>query len=338
MASGSVIRPSPDASFTTVKAGPSGLNTYISPKIDILHGHLATPQGHRIYVQVVNPSGRKAPVLILHGGPGMASYYCEPMARLCEDNRPVVLYDQLGCGRSDLGPADRSLYTIDYYVEEVDVVRRGLGIGSSPIHLLGQSWGTLVAVAYLTKPEKPPGIVSVVLCAPCISTREWGGGIRAELFPKLPADVRETILDCEARGDYSSEAWMAAVGVFYERHVCRLRPWPKCVTESTAAGDSSPVYGYMWGPSEFTYTGTLKDVDLATPEVLGSLGDVPTLWTCGEEDECRPSSMARLKEMKGGARDRMHVFPGASHFHHIEREDSFVEVVGGFIAEVEGSE
>ena len=52
------------------------------------------------------------PVLILHGGPGAASYYLEPFAERLARRRPVVVYDQLGCGRSDK-PDDTSLWTVD---------------------------------------------------------------------------------------------------------------------------------------------------------------------------------------------------------------------------------
>jgi proline iminopeptidase len=42
----------------------------------------------------------KTPLVLLHGGPGVPSYYLNPMASL-SDERPVIFIDQLGCGRSD---------------------------------------------------------------------------------------------------------------------------------------------------------------------------------------------------------------------------------------------
>jgi proline-specific peptidase len=194
----------------------------------------------------------------------------------------------------------------------------------------------MLAIAYLTD-EKRTGIRSIVLCAPCVSVSEWGDGIQRDLMPRLPEDVRKTIEDCERSGDYASAAYRNAVTVFYEKHLCKP-PWPNCMEESNKAGEASPVYNYMWGPSEFTFNGTLNKAELATSENFAKIHPtVPTLWTCGEDDECRPSSLEKFHKLKNGPRDRVYVFLGASHCHHIESEDEFVQVVGGFIAEADRS-
>lgn len=341
---------------STKVSAPDSPNIYGPKDADILHGHLETPAG-KIYTVIVCPEGEKTPLLVLHGGPGMASYYCEPMvsfrtrpvfrtisdarflgqARIAELGHPVIFYDQLGCGRSDKGPADYSKYSIEHYVKEVSDVRKGLGLdGAKPgIHLLGQSWGTMLAVSYLTRGEHPVGIKSIVLCAPCLSAKEWGEGIQRDLFPKLPADKQKIITDCEAKGDFGNPAYHDAVLEFYQRHVCAI-PWPSCMKNSTAAGESSPVYGYMWGPSEFSYNGTLSKEELATPEIFSKIdSSIPTLWTGGEEDECRPSSLEKFHKTKNGPKDKLYVFQGASHCHHIESEMEFRDVVGGFIGEAE---
>jgi Predicted hydrolases or acyltransferases (alpha/beta hydrolase superfamily) len=49
-----------------------------------------------------------------------------------------VTFDQLGTGASDR-PTDPALWTIQRYVEEVEAVRKALGLGR--VHLLGHSWG-----------------------------------------------------------------------------------------------------------------------------------------------------------------------------------------------------
>ena len=82
--------------------------------------------------------GDALPILLLHGGPGAAAYYLEPLEERLAEHRPVVVYDQLGCGRSDM-PDDPSLWTIDYFTNEVDQMREALGLDKC--HLLGQSWG-----------------------------------------------------------------------------------------------------------------------------------------------------------------------------------------------------
>ncbi len=78
-------------------------------------------------------------VLLLHGGPGFTHQYLEAMESfLPEAGIEMYYYDQLGCGNSDK-PEDLSLWEIPRYVEEVEEVRRGLGLENFVLY--GQSWG-----------------------------------------------------------------------------------------------------------------------------------------------------------------------------------------------------
>jgi proline iminopeptidase len=90
-----------------------------------VEGHIEVPGG-RIWYRIVGPDRPGTPVLCLHGGPGMPHDYLEPLEDLAV-TRPVVFYDQLGCGRSDR-PADDSLWTTDRFVEELATVRAALGL------------------------------------------------------------------------------------------------------------------------------------------------------------------------------------------------------------------
>ena len=90
-------------------------------------------------------SGEKLPLLVLHGGPGFPHDYLEDLAALADDGRPVVFYDQLGCGKSD-HPDDPGLWVMSTFVEEVGAVRAALGLDR--IHLLGHSWGGWLALEY----------------------------------------------------------------------------------------------------------------------------------------------------------------------------------------------
>src|SRR3954464_11390693 len=60
-------------------------------------------------------SGSKPPLLTLHGGPGAGHNYLKPLEALAND-RPVIFYDQLGCGKAD-SPPDEKIYTIQRSVD-----------------------------------------------------------------------------------------------------------------------------------------------------------------------------------------------------------------------------
>jgi proline-specific peptidase len=126
--------------------------------------------------------GSALPILLLHGGPGAASYYLEPLEERLSKHRPVVVYDQLGCGRSDK-PDNPSLWTLDYFTSEIDQMREALGLREC--HLLGHSWGGWLSIDYLCR--NPRGIAKVVLASTSANTAtfaergcagRWGRGFK----------------------------------------------------------------------------------------------------------------------------------------------------------------
>jgi proline-specific peptidase len=280
---------------------------------------------YRTWYRVVGEqrSPEKLPLLCLHGGPGALHHYLKPLEDLAATGREVIFYDQLGCGGSDQ-PSDQAMWTVELFIDELVNLRRELGL--ERVHLLGQSWGGMLALEYaLTQPD---GLVSLILASTTASIPHWvreADRLRAE----LPADVQATLAEHEAAGNYDAPAYREATLVFYRRHVCRLDPWPDYMLESFN-NMRAEIYNTMWGPTEFHATGTLRDWD-----VTARLGEihVPTLITCGEYDEATP---AMAEEMQRGIPDaQLYVVPDASHMAHAEGGDEYLRVVAEFIAGVE---
>jgi L-proline amide hydrolase len=90
------------------------------------------------------------------------------------------------------------------------------------------------------------------------------------------------------------------------------------------------VYETMWGPNEFTVTGTLKDWDVI--DRLGEVG-VPTLITSGRYDECTPALVQPLADGIPGA--EWVLFEESAHMPYLEEPERYLEVVGGFLERVE---
>jgi proline iminopeptidase len=143
--------------------------------------------GGRIWYKIVGLEKEAIPLLVIHGGPGATHDYLEPLADLA-DERPVVFYDQLGSGNSDI-PQDKSLWTVGRFVEELTLLRQALGIPK--VHILGHSWGTMVAVDYMLT-KAPSGVASLVLSAPCLSISRWEADQRAYLA-EMPRENREAV-------------------------------------------------------------------------------------------------------------------------------------------------
>jgi pimeloyl-ACP methyl ester carboxylesterase len=236
---------------------------------------------------------------VLHGGPGGAHDALEGLGALAERGRSVVFYDQLGSGESDR-PDDPSLWTVETYLEQLRSVREGLGLGE--IHLFGSSWGGMLAVEYaLTQPD---GLASLVLNSTPTSAPRW-----AEETAGLAAGLDEE--------------------EFRRRHIIRLDPEPELLQRARAKFGKQ-VYETMWGPNEFTVTGTLKGWDVI--ERLGEIR-VPTLITSGRHDECTPKLVEPLH--RGIAGSEWVLFEDSAHMPYIEEAERYLKVVGDFLESVE---
>ena len=266
----------------------------------------------------------KLPVLCLHGGPGSPHDYLEPLAGLADSGRRVIFYDQLGCGRSTQ-PSDPDLWTVDLFVEEVDAVRRGLDL--EQVHLLGHSWGGMVAMEYLVRGAE--GVASMVL-ASSLSDVQLFAREADRLRADLPAEIRDPMEDFEGGGTTTEAEYDAAVLAYYRRHACRVDPWPDSLQRSFD-GMRQEVYRTMWGPNETVPTGTLADWSIT--DRLGVL-DLPVLLTSGAYDESTPALTRRIHEAIPGA--RWALFERSSHVAFVEETELYLAVVSRFLDEVEG--
>ncbi|MCK6629824.1 MAG: alpha/beta fold hydrolase [Anaerolineae bacterium] len=150
-------------------------------------------RGYKVWYRLVKPvtPDPAAPLLLLHGGPGGSSDIFEPLEALAEQGRTVIRFDQLGCGRSDR-PRDVSLWTIASCIEQVECLRKALEF--ERIHLLGHSWGSMLAIEYLL--TCPPGVQSVCLSSAVISAQLWTEEAR-RLRSQLPGHIARALERCE---------------------------------------------------------------------------------------------------------------------------------------------
>ena len=285
-------------------------------------------KGYETWYRIVGASEEpgKLPLLCLHGGPGAAHDYLESLEALADTGRRVIFYDQLGCGRSSLPGANPAMWTVDLFVEEVDAVRRALGLDR--IHLLGQSWGGMLGMEYaLTQPE---GLVSLTVASSPASMIQWVEEAN-RLREDLPPQVQQTLLRHEAEGTVDSPEYQEAMAVFYARHVCRTDPMPDYVQRTFDAIDRNPeVYFRMNGPSEFHVIGTLKDWD-----IIPRLGEirVPTLVTSGRYDEATPRIAETVHNGIPGS--QWVLFEESSHMPHAEEPERYMQVLDDFLSAIE---
>ncbi len=260
------------------------------------------------------------PLVCLHGGPGYTHYHLENLLELAEHGWPVVLYDQLGCGKSDR-PDDPSLWTIELFIDELNALRKQLKLMN--INLLGHSWGGSLAAEYmLTKPE---GIAKLVLSSPLLDSKLWVSEAN-RLIGELPPWARDAMREHEKRGTTDTYEYQEAYMEFRNRHICRVKPYPRSIIKAEKAAGAQ-VYSTMWGPSETHATGILKDWSII--DRLRAVS-VPTLFLSGKFDEATPKQIAFGQKNLPGS--KWLILEHSSHTGNYEEPDIYMKAVEDFLS------
>ena len=228
----------------------------------------------------------KIKVLLLHGGPGGTHEFFESFESFFpKEGIEFYEYDQLGSYFSDK-PTDSSLWTTERFVEEVEQVRKALGLNKDNFYLLGHSWGGILATEYALKYQANiKGLIISNMMASCPAYGKYADDVLAKQMDKK---VLDTIRAIESKGDFSNPKYMELLTTnFYNEHLCRLKQWPEALNRAFPHINSQ-IYVMMQGPSEFGVSGRLENWDRSKdlPQLK-----IPTLTIGGKYDTMDPEYM-----------------------------------------------
>jgi proline iminopeptidase len=281
-------------------------------------GFAQVPGGRVWWMRVGTGSG--TPLLLLHGGPGAAHYYLLPLGALADERpgyllRPAWVWDRTV-------RRTKSIYTIQRSVDEVDAVRRALGLHG--VILYGHSRGSMLAIEYLCQ-GRGSRVRKLVLAGALASEPQYLAGTR-RLLAQMPNQAGERILALDAAGRSDTPEYHRLVQAFYDLYVCRREPLPREVQETYDSLGKSIAYGVMNGPNEFTVTGVIRDWDRRSD--LSPLR-LPTYITTGEFDEVMLACHQTIQRAIKGS--KLRIFSGCSHLTMNEKPREYVSAVRRFL-------
>ena len=265
----------------------------------------------------------KIKVLLLHGGPGGTHEAFESVESFFpKEGIEFYEYDQLGSYFSDQ-PKDSSLWTTERFVEEVEQVRKALGLNKDNFYLLGHSWGGILALEYALKYQD--NLKGLIISNMVSSIPQYVKYANEVLAKQMDPKVLDTIRQLEAKGDFQNPKYMELLGPnFYAKHICRVQPLPHSV-EVMFGHINNEIYTMMQGPSEFGASGRLANWDRTKdlPKIK-----VPTLTIGGKHDTMDPEHMKWMAtQVQNGNSlicpdgshcslwdDQPHYFPGLINF------------------------
>lgn len=291
----------PDAAASQVTVTrPDGLNP---PGIRTAGVRMLPVAGGKYKVWTKKVGSGPVKVLLLHGGPGFTHEYLEAMESfLPQAGIEMYYYDQLGCGNSDQ-PDDPSLWTLPRYLEEVEEVRRGLGLDNFVLY--GHSWGGMLAIEYaLAHQRHLRGLVISNMTAGITSLLRHLARIKRQ----LPAATQAKLQALEAAQAYDTPEYeQIMMEELYPNIICRTTPWPDAVNRAFRHANLK-IYNQMQGKSEFVVTGNLKDW-----ERWDRLHDIKvrTLTMGAQYDEMDPDDMRKMASMMPHAQSA--ICAGGSH-------------------------
>jgi len=276
--------------------------------------------------------GHGSPLVIVHGGPGASHDYFLPYLAPLARNHQLIFIDERGSGKSQKLD-DPAGYTVEAMVEDLEAVRKDLGLGR--IALFGHSYGGVLAQAYALKYQQ--NLSSLILCSTFFSTQRMNEVFQKQLAA-MPAELRERIQKLEAAGlfghgrdyeknRYPTDYMIAAWGEGYFPYLYQRRPDPNY--DPIANGNMSwDLYREMWGSDgEYVIDGNLKSVEYEKrlPSVR-----VRTLITAGDHDECDPALAKEMGQLIRGS--RVVILPQSGHMTFVDQPDLFIRTINDFLA------
>lgn len=278
--------------------------------------------GYKTYYRIVGEcQDGKKPIVLMHGGPGSTHNYFEVLDCIAETGHAVISYDQLGCGNSFVD-GHPELWALETWTNELIALRKYLKLDEC--HILGQSWGGMLAIAYLID-QKPSGIKSAILSSTLPSSALWGQE-QHRLLTYLPQEEQDAIAEAEATNDFSKPECSAATAHFMRLHCAGdVTPdSPECLRRPKKSGTEPYLYG--WGPNEYTPQGTLKDFYYT--DRLNEI-EIPCLIMSGTEDLCTPII---AKTMFDGIKNsKWELYAGCRHMPFVEDHDHYCKVLSEWL-------
>jgi len=269
----------------------------------------------------------KSPIkmLLLHGGPGSTHEYLESFADyLPQEGIEIYFYDQLGSYHSDQ-PDDPSLWTMERFREEVETVRKYLGL--EDFYLYGSSFGGFLAMEYALKYQA--NLKGLILSNTTASIAAYAEYVN-ELRERLPEDILAKIKDYEQKEMYDHPEYEELIQIHLDnKYICRLDPWPEAA-QRASNHTGLQVYNTMHGPNEFVVTGNYKDWNRW--DDLHKI-EVPTLVLGAKHDSMSIADQERMGSLIPNS--RVNICPKGSHLSMWDDADNFFNFIKQFVKDVE---
>lgn len=271
----------------------------------------------------VKTLGEGAPLLFVHGGPGLDHSYFLPHVRPLAESNTLVFYDQRSSGRSGIG--EPTAFSMEQFIADLDRVRASTGV--EKVHLLAHSWGGLIAMQYAL--SYPGRLNSLILVNPNAAS----AAIQQDVLERLQARVTPF--------RKAEQAALLQTEAFHRRDPAALTDFFRLNFKSSFYDTTKVEQLSFYFDSTFTRKSTAlgqlrADSTLTAYDLYASLQtlDIPTLILHGSHDPSSPEEIALLQEAI--PHSRLVQMDSSGHFPFIEQPELFSYHIQTFLTNLAG--
>ena len=261
----------------------------LKPNINQILSNKKYKTHYKVYGNLSNKW--QIPIILIHGGPGATHKYFKPIIPLSQYIGPIIVYDQIGSGKSKYRYKISTL-TLKDYVNQLTNLLKHLKIDKC--HLLGHSWGTILALEYYLK--NPNNVLSIIFYSPTISIKLWQWQANKYLLQMK----QNNIADIDIPKQYLN------------KHIGNIKLLQKY------AQTNQNIYKHLWGESEYNVNGYIKNYNKIS--ALKNI-DIPIHYICGKYDTASPKIVKYLAKKTPNSTYK--IFNNSRHVAHFDEEPAF---------------
>jgi proline-specific peptidase len=258
---------------------------------------------------------RRPPLVVLHGGPSIPSNYLLSIVHGVTD-RAIVFYDQWGCGKSSRPPSGEK-FSMDIMVDHLHQLLT-LQWGLESFHLLGHSFGGLLAYEYLLKHRPGKGRCRSVILASTPTSASLIESESKRLFRKVN-NLSEGSGDDDDDDDDGQQDRARKQHLdenFRQTHECRLAHTPLSLIDALAQAGPTPWRGIQ----------AISDYKASR-----SLANIPALVLVGEYDFCTTACVEGWNDLISNPAPETTTLTNCSHYGMLEDERQYGTAITNFL-------
>lgn len=288
--------------------------------------------GHQLYTKQYGSATATSPtVLLINGGPGYSHVVLAPVytALHQQHGMHVVVYDQLGCGKSDRPTdTDGTLWTMQRQVEDVEEVVQALKLQQFIVY--GHSHGAMLAIDYAIRygSHQSPLLQAVIVSNTSLDYPARIAHVK-QLTTTWPQEAQDTVQQYLKSGKPADNA---AVNAVFAEHFQPVyfshKPFPPELAE--AANDANnDIVQAMFGDAPFYSTGPASGWSAMQhlPHV-----QTPTLIMTGKHDYTPLANLVESHRLL--PHSELFISPHGSHMAYVDDADNYMDALVSYIKRV----